>query len=220
MKRKALIFGTGSFAELAYFYLSNDSEYDVVGFSATGDFAATSEFNGLPLVAFDDLTTVFPPADHELFVAVGYSHLNRLREQFVAEARAKGYRLLTYICSRATTWPDLKIGDNCFIFEDNTIQPFVEIGDNTILWSGNHVGHHSVIGPNCFIASHVVVSGHCRIGSSCFIGVNATISETVSIADRNLIGPAALVQKNTRPDEVYLAERASKFAKKSDWFFK
>jgi acyl-[acyl carrier protein]--UDP-N-acetylglucosamine O-acyltransferase len=66
------------------------------------------------------------------------------------------------------------IGENCFIFEDNTIQPFVRIEDNVILWSGNHIGHHSTIKSHNFISSHVVVSGQCTIEPNCFIGVNST----------------------------------------------
>ena len=32
-----------------------------------------------------------------------------------------------------------KIGENCFIFENQTIQNNVVIGDNVILWSSNHI---------------------------------------------------------------------------------
>jgi sugar O-acyltransferase (sialic acid O-acetyltransferase NeuD family) len=220
MAQRAVIFGTGSFADVVAFYLEHDSEYEVAAFTATGDFVGKTEHQGRPLVPFDRVADEFPPRDHDIFVAVGYSKLNKVREKFLGDARAKGYRALTYIASKATVWPELKIGENCFVFEDNTIQPFVLIGDNTILWSGNHIGHHSTIGPHCFISSHVVVSGHCHIGSHCFIGVNATISENISIAERNLIGPATLIQKNTKPDEAYIAERTAKFGKDSSWFFR
>lgn len=218
--KRAVIFGTGSFAEVAAFYLTHDSSYEVVGFTATGDHAEASTFLNLPLVPFEQVNAAFPPGDHEMFVAVGYAKMNSLRGQFVAEAQERGYKMLTYICSKATTWPDLQIGSNCFIFEDNTIQAFVSIGDGTILWSGNHVGHHSAIGANCFITSHVVVSGHCKIGSNSFVGVNATISEAVAIGERNLIGPATLIQKDTGPDEVFLASRTTKYPKDSSRFFR
>ena len=52
------------------------------------------------------------------------------------------------------------IGENCFIFEDNTIQPFVVVEDNVILWSGNHIGHHSVIKNHNFVSSHVVIDDY------------------------------------------------------------
>jgi sugar O-acyltransferase (sialic acid O-acetyltransferase NeuD family) len=216
-RRKAVIFGVASFAEVADFYLTHDSDYEVVGFTVS---EPGTDFLGRPVVPFDRVQDSFPPSDHDIFVAVGYARMNRVRERFINEAKAKGYRPLSYVCSKATRWGEAGLGENVFIFEDNTIQPFVSIADGTILWSGNHIGHHSSIGPYCFITSHVVVSGHCKVGSHCFIGVNATISENVTIGSRNLIGPAALVQKDTEDGAVYVAERAKRIPRDSGAFFK
>ncbi|MBM3503520.1 MAG: acetyltransferase [Alphaproteobacteria bacterium] len=218
--KRALIFGTASFAEVVRFYLDADSLYEVVAFTASRASIAQPSKQGLPVVPFEEIADRFPPGDHEMFVAVGYRQLNRLRERFCLEAKGKGYSLIRYVSSKATTWGDTRIGDNVFIFEDNTIQPFVSIGDDTILWSGNHVGHHSTIGAHCFISSHVVISGHCQVGDHCFLGVNATIADTVVVGDRNIIGPGALIQKNTGADEVYVAERTAKFPKDSSRFFR
>ena len=219
-RKKAIILGTGAFAESVDFLLTHDSDYDVVAFTASADHVSVIEFLGRPLLEFENIEKKFSPSTHEMFVAIGYTKLNSIREKFADAAFGKGFRLLTYICSKATTWPDLKIGKNCFVFEDNTIQPFVNIEDNTVLWSGNHVGHHSRIGPNCFVTSHVVISGNCVIGSHSFIGVNASISEGVTIGERNLIGPGTLIQKSTGPDEAYIAERTEKYPKPSGRFFR
>ena len=218
--RTAVIFGTGSFAEVVHFYLRNDSEYDVVGFTASGESITDDRFLDLPVVPFETVDSVFPPGRHDMFVAVGYAKLNRVRERLCGEARVKGYRLLSYVCSKASHWGDTTLGDNVFVFEDNTVQPFVTIGDGTILWSGNHVGHHSTIGSYCFVTSHVVVSGHCRVGDRCFIGVNATITDDTVIGDDNLIGPGTLIQKNTGDGEAYIAERTQKYPKDSARFFR
>lgn len=220
MKKRAVLFGTGSLGEVVRFYLDCDSDYEVVGYTASDDRIDADTFGGLPVVPFSRVTTHFPPDEHEMFVAIGYAKLNRLREKFASQVRAKGYKLLSYVNSRATSWGDTVIGDNVFVFEDNTIQPFVEIGDGTILWSGNHIGHHSKIGPYCFITSHVVVSGHCRIGARCFIGVNAAIADNTAIADDNLIGPCTLIQKDTQPDDAYVTERTPKYPKPSSRFFR
>lgn len=220
MDKSAIIFGTGSLAEVADFYLTHDSPYRVVAFTATGNFVKESNYLGRPLVAFEDVANKFPAGSHEMFIAIGYRKLNRLREQYCAEARTKGYTLLSYVCSKATHWGDTHVGDNVFVFEDNTIQPFVSIGNGTVLWSGNHIGHHSKIGEFCFLTSHVVVSGHCTIGNRTFIGVNATIADSTNIGEDNLIGPGALVQKDTAAGEVYLAERTKKLPKDSSRFFK
>ncbi|MGA6826585.1 acetyltransferase [Nitrospira sp. NS4] len=220
MDKPAIIFGTGSLAEVVDFYLTHDSPYRVVAFTATGESVKESNYLGRPVVAFEDVAKEFPAGSHEMFVAIGYRKLNQLREQYCAEARARGYRLLSYLCSKTTHWGETQLGDNTFVFEDNTLQPFVQIGSGTILWSGNHIGHHTSIGANCFITSHVVISGHCRVGDRCFVGVNATIADSISIGDDNIIGPGVLIQKDTAAGEVYVAERTKKFPKDSSRFFR
>lgn len=218
--RKAVLFGATNFAQVAKFYLTVDSPYEVVAFCINRDKLSGDEFDGLPLRAFEDIEQHYPPQDHDFFVAVGSKAMNGVRERLMREARAKGYHLLTYVCSKATSWGDTKLGDNVFIFENNVIQPFVSIGEGTVLWSGNHIGHHSTIGPYCFITSHVVISGYCKVGAHTFMGVNSTVSEDVEIGARNLIGPNTLIQKATLEGEVYIAERTKKFPKDSSRFFR
>jgi sugar O-acyltransferase (sialic acid O-acetyltransferase NeuD family) len=123
--------------------------------------------------------------------------LNRNRMRFYDEAKARGYALANYVSSRAFVWPNVRLGDNVFIFENNVVQPFVEIGSNVVLWSGNHIGHHSRVGSHCFISSHVVVSGFCDIGEACFFGVNSTVGNNVKVGRDCLVGAGALVVKDT-----------------------
>lgn len=218
--KRAVIFGTGSFAEVVKFFLGVDSPYEVVAFTASRESISNESFSDLPLIAFEEVQDRYDPTEHDMFIAVGYVGMNHVRERFFNEAKAKGYSLLTYVSSKATHWDDTDIGDNVFIFEDNTIQPFVTIGDNCILWSGNHIGHHSTIGPHCFITSHVVVSGHVTVGSHTFIGVNATLRDDIRIGRENLIGAGALILKDTKDREVYSTIRTKPYDRDSTHFFR
>ena len=203
--RNLVIFGTRQIAEVCSFYFEHDSEYRVVAFTVDGAFLDSETFRDRPVIPFEELAQRFPPADYDLFVALSYAKMNRLRAEKFAAAKSLGYRLARYVSSKAATWPGLAVGENSFVMEANVIQPFVSIGDNTILWSGNHIGHHARIGDHCFLASHVVVSGGVEIGNHCFIGVNATLRDGIKIAPRCLIGAGALITKDTKPDEVYAA---------------
>jgi sugar O-acyltransferase (sialic acid O-acetyltransferase NeuD family) len=203
---KLIIAGNSAFAEIAYEYFTHDSPYDVVGFTVDKRFLAKDTLFGLPNVPFEDVESVFAPAEHHLYAASTYTSLNRLRTRFTVEAKRKGYRLASYVSSRAFVWRNVEIGEHCFIFEDNTVQPFVKLGNNVVLWSGNHIGHHSTVGDNVFIASHVVVSGFCAIGENTFIGVNATIANNVAIAQDNLIGAGATILRSTSENQMYGAE--------------
>jgi sugar O-acyltransferase (sialic acid O-acetyltransferase NeuD family) len=208
-----VLFGARDFASLAHFYLKHDSPHHVVGFTVHRQYLPEpAQFEGLPVVAFEDLEQHFPPDRVSAFAPMSHRRMNRLREEVYAAFKSRGYELISYISSRATRFPDCPIGDNCFILEDNTIQPFVSIGNSVVLWSGNHIGHHSVIHDHAFVTSHVVVSGHCVIGSYCFLGVNSTIKDQVTLGEGTLIGMGANITKDTEPWSLYKADatRASK----------
>jgi sugar O-acyltransferase (sialic acid O-acetyltransferase NeuD family) len=201
--KKLVIFGATDAAQLAHYYFSKDSDYTIVAFSVDADYRTADEFCGLPVVPFEEIALRYPPDSHEFFVALGYSKVNQVRKSKYFAAKAEGYRLATYISSHATVLNDGRIGENCFILEDNTIQPFVTIGNNVTLWSGNHIGHHAIIRDHCFLASHIVVSGRVQIGEACFIGVNATLRDQITIGERCVIGAGALILSNVEPEGVY-----------------
>jgi sugar O-acyltransferase (sialic acid O-acetyltransferase NeuD family) len=179
--KKLVIFGTEDFADIAFEYFTHDSDYEVVAFTVDRDYRTETEKFGLPIIPFEELETTIPPSECEFYGAVVYSKLNRLRKEICDKARAKGFRLASYVSSRAFVWRNVRLGEHCFLFEDNTVQPFAEIGDNVVLWSGNHIGHHSRIGNHCFLTSHVVVSGWAEIGDYTFIGVNTTLANNTRV---------------------------------------
>lgn len=208
MTRKLVLIGAGEMAEIADEYFTHDSDYEVVAFSVERDYIRQPELNGKPVVAYEELETLYPPSEYTVFVAIPSSQLNALRTRFYLDAKEKGYRFATYVSSRAFVWRNAVVGENTFIFENNVIQPFVTIGNNCILWSGNHVGHRSVVKDHTFISSHVVISGYCEIGEYCFLGVNSTFNDHVKVADQCVIGSGALITKDTEANRVYVGTGA------------
>lgn len=203
---RIIIFGAAEMAEIAHYYFQHDSEHDVAAFTVDKEFLRQEVFCGLPVVPFEEIEKQFPPSSNSMFIALGYSKVNTMREAKFFEAKSRGYPLISYVSSRATVWPGFQVGENCFILEDNTIQPFVEIGNNVTLWSGNHIGHHSKIGDNVFITSHVVVSGGVTIEPNCFIGVNSAVRDHIKIARECVIGMGCVISKDTKEREVYVGE--------------
>lgn len=206
--KPVIIFGAGDIAQVAHFYLTHDSDYEVVAFTVDNAYLSATKFCELPVVAFEEIENLYPPESFDMLVAMSYAKVNKVRAKKCEEAKNKGYQLISYVSTQATTWSDLSIGDNCFILEDNTIQPFVKIGNNVTLWSGNHIGHHTEIGDNCFITSHVVISGGVKVGQNCFIGVNSTIRDHVEIADNCVLAANALILKDTQEKGVYTTKAA------------
>jgi len=206
MKRKLVIFGAGDIADVAWFYFSRFSEYEPVAFTVDAAYLKDSTFRGLPVVPFEEISTSHAPESNQMFVALSYAGLNGVRKGKYEAAKRRGYRMASYVSPHATVLNEGRIGDNCLILEDNTIQPFVEIGNNVTLWSGNHIGHHSVIRDHAFLASHIVVSGGVEIGEQCFIGVNATLRDHIRIGPKCVIGAGALLLGDAEAEGVYMGQ--------------
>jgi len=199
--KNVIIFGTGEYAELAHYYFENDPlcNFNVIGFVADDDFVESdsSLFRNLPLVKLSKVLDVFPPNKVSAHVALSYSKLNIIREEKYDLMKSLGYELVSYICSKDTcTWPDLTIGDNCFILEKNNIQPTVKIGNNVMIWSSNHLGHNSTIKDHCYLASGITVSGHVVLGKRSFVGVNSAFKDFLNIGSDCFITMGANVTRD------------------------
>ena len=218
--KSLVIVGDSSFAEVAHEYFNRESGYQVVGFAVERAFLGRGDLFGLPVVALEDMIAAFPPARCDVYVALVYSELNRLRTRLAAAVEAMGYGLASFISPHARVSPSATLGRHCFVFEDNVIQPYVTIGDNVVLWSGNHIGHHSTIGGNCFVSSHVAISGHCAIGGNCFLGVNAAVANDVTIAKDCWIGPGVVISADTEAGEMFPAARTKASRVNTYRFFK
>lgn len=200
---KIVIFGVSNWAELAHFYLTHDSPHEVVAFTVDRSYLDAPTFKDLPVVPYDEVERHYPPDRFKMFIPMSFKKMNHQRAVKYQDAKQRGYALISYVSSKATTWPDFRCGDNCFIFEDNTIQPFVEIGNNVVMWSGNHIGHHTKIRDHVMITSHVVISGCCTIEEHCFFGVNSAVRDEAIVARETLVGMGVAITKDTKEFEVY-----------------
>jgi len=206
---RIVIFGTLDTAELAHWYLENDSPYSVAAFTVNKEYMDRDTFKDRPVVPFEELEQHYPPSEYRLFAPMTGVKMNNVRKKIYEEGKAKGYDFISYVSSKATVC-DNEIGENCFILEDNTLQPFTKIGNNVVMWSGNHIGHHGIIENHVFFTSHVVLSGHCHVKERAWFGVNSTIRDYTTIGEGSLIGMGALITKDTEPNGLYIGAPAKK----------
>jgi len=208
-----IIIGIGETADIAFEYFTHDSDYDVIAFSVNKEFISTDLHQGLPIIPFEDLEQQFNPLEYEVFVAISYTKLNRIRKLLYNSVKAMGYSCANYISTRAFLWHNVEIGDNCMIMENNVIQHKVKIGNNVILWSGNHIGHLTVIHDHVYVSSHVVISGFCEIGESSFLGVNSSLNDKIIVEHDVITGNGAIVSKNLKAGNVYVGNPAKPLPK-------
>jgi sugar O-acyltransferase (sialic acid O-acetyltransferase NeuD family) len=206
--KKLVIYGTGLIAEVADFYFTQDTDYEVEAFLNASDFIEGDSFQSRPLVPFENAQQRYPPAEYDIFIALGYTMTNQVRQARYTEAKQKGYTCATYVSPNATYY-GTPVGDNCFILENNVIQPFTKIGNNVTLWSGNHIGHHSTIKDHCFISSHVVISGNVVISENCFFGVNSTLRDNIEIGRFTVVSSGAIVMRSCEERSLVLPAQST-----------
>ena len=218
MKKKVIIFGKGNFAQIIYIYLNQSVEYEVVAFTIN-EWAMNDNsqiFCNLPVVPFERIQDIYPPNNFHMFIALGYTNMNKRRSKIFDEAKSKGYILISYVHPTTFVNEEFHMGENCFIFENNVIQPFVSLGNDIIIWTGNVLSHHTTIKDHCFIVSHCAIAGNVTIDSFCFIGMNATVRNGVKIASECVIGAGAIILKDTEEKGVYTNKSTIKLNITSD----
>src|ERR1700682_399318 len=109
-----VIFGTGDFGRIAHRYLQVDSPHQVVAFTVHRGYVEHPELNGLPVIPFEELERLYPPAKVSLLVAAGFSKVNQVHSAIFAECKERGYEFITYKSSQAMVWEDVPIGENTF----------------------------------------------------------------------------------------------------------
>ena len=92
---KVVIYGNGQVAGLAHYFLTNDSEHQVVAFTVDREFVRERSMHGLPVVPLDEVRKSYHPDGHRMFVAMGYGRVNRDREERYLQTKALGYDFVT-----------------------------------------------------------------------------------------------------------------------------
>ena len=201
------IFGAGNFADMAHYLFSSDSAYDVVGFTVDAGFMGGDSFNGLPVVPYEELARTADRDKLAIFVAIGVSGINQARALKVAQIRADGFRLASFVSSHARVGPGLVVQPNTMVMDQVNIHPKVQIGANVVVWSNSRIALNARIGDHVWITSAVIGDGT-SIGDYTFVGLNATIAPFLKVGRHNLIGAAAVILQDTRDHEVYRGPRS------------
>lgn len=213
---KFVIYGNGSVARLVHAELTHHTPHEVAAFCVDRDYLTDKELVGLPVVPFDEVVSLYPPDTYKMFVAVGYTNVNKIREARYLEAKAKGYQFTSIIARTAVTYPCLEIGENCMIGNFTIVHPQVKIGNNVLVGSTCNLDHDLDLGDNCFLSDQVAISGWVKIMPNCFLGTGAVVRNKVTIGRESIIGAATAIMENVDDRSVYFSETPKKLAITSD----
>lgn len=205
--KNLIIYGAGSHAELVYAYFSKDSDYRVLAFTVEKEYVNASSLFGLSIIPFEEIESVIPPTEAEMFIAIGPFRQNAILENICERARAKGYTLASYFPSKRYRFFDTPYGFNCFIDHGSQFHPYVTLGDGVTV-IGSQLGHHASIGSYTFIST-AIVGGNVVVEDHVFIGMGAIIKQGVRIGKGSFIGMGCVIAHNVAPYSV-LSVRTTK----------
>lgn len=220
MSKPIIIFGIGKIAEVVHYYATVECGIKVSAFCVDAAFKTQTLFLNAPVVAFEEVGRLYPPLEYNMFVAVGYHDLNRLRALKCEEAQSKGYELVSIVSTRAHLPSNVDFGWNCFIMPPAVIHPCVSLGNDVFVWSGALIGHHSRVDDHCWITSNCNVGGNVSIGKNTFLAVNATVGHSVKIGQNCFLGANSLVTKELLDEQVVITESSKPIRLTSSQFLR
>jgi sugar O-acyltransferase (sialic acid O-acetyltransferase NeuD family) len=215
LAKPLLVFGTGVQAELVRYYFAEHAGRRVDAFTVDAAYVGDGRFDGLPVLEFAEAQQRFPPATHELFVAIGYTQLNQARKRAFESAQALGYALPSFVHPTASVARNVQIGANTLLREMAVVSPFACVGDGCQLGTRAVVSHHARIGSHCWLAPGALVCGNVQVGEACFIGASATLRDGITVGASCVIGAGALILADCGPGGVYAAAATPRQAPRS-----
>ncbi len=220
MAQDIILVGNAITAQILYSYLGSDPRYRVVGITVDDEFVSSGGIGDLSSAPMSGVVTAFPPDACRVIMAIGYNNLNKVRESVFGRLKGLGYTIETYIHPEARVHSQIPLGEGSVVLPGAVIEPHVTVGANAMVWCNVTLAHHCSVAEHCWIASGTVVSGQAKIFRNTFVGVNATIVNGITVGEYNIIGAAALVSKDTKPNSVHLARSAEPLRYSSDDYVK
>lgn len=221
MNKPLVIFGIGKICDVVWSVFQDRSQFKTVAFAVDDSFVPDSgKHRGLPVVSKGNLVSEYPPEHFDVFVAIGYQGLNRIRRDCYQSMLSLGYRLPSFVDPAYSKYAINRLGQNCFVMGESSIQYGLSMGDDNFIWSGSIVGHHSTMGSHNWITSGSGIAGCVTVGDQNFFGMGCTVSDNVKIGDRNFLGSNSFISKSIENDSVFASKMSEKVAMNSEKFVK
>jgi acetyltransferase-like isoleucine patch superfamily enzyme len=198
--KQVIVFGNRLLCTMLYYDAAHHPDFEIAAFTVEREYLGErSELLGLPLVAFEDVATIYPPDRYDMIVIfTGYRRMRERAEKYHL-AKDKGYELRNYFSPLADITPDLVLGDNNIIMSQSHIGFGGVMGSNNMARQQVYLGHEFQLGSHIEITAGCTIGGESVIGDSCYIGLGTTVINHIRIAPENLIGAGSVVIHDTEP---------------------
>ena len=199
MKKRAVIFGAGTYGQVYSKYL--EEYYEILGFIDDNDLLKGTDIGGYSVLGninylFNALTK-----DIAVFVPIGN---NSVRVNLLSKIESEGFEIPSFIHESVLLDATVELGKAIYILPSSNVMPFTKIQDYSMISMGVNIAHHVTIEKGCFFSQGVNIGASIYIKEFAYFGIGSTVMTGVSYIGKNtLIGAGTLIIKNV-PDEVVM----------------
>ena len=200
---KAIIVGAGTYGEVYSEYITENLQYELVGFVDDDSSKHGKIVNGYRVLGnVDYLKTVENRNIISVFVPIGN---NDVRCRILNFCRDLGFNTPGFIHKSCTIHNTVKMGQSVYILPSTSIMPFAQLEDNVMISMGVNIAHHTVICNSSFVSQGANIGASLKIGARSFIGIASTIMTGISEVGENVTVGAGAVVIRDLPSNVVVA---------------
>ena len=204
---KYIIVGNSVYAHMLYEYVEEMEKGSVQAFTVEDKYISKPEMLGLPVISYEEIENYYSPEETKLFLAVGYTQMNEIKEKLFNMYKAKGYEFASYIHPSTVIAQDAELGEGNIFFEGSIVQRGCKIGSGNVFFVRTTIAHDCTIGDfNSFTC--VSLAGRVTVKNKCFFGMGSIVSEDVVIEEQAFVGANAYIASNMEKGRVALGEKA------------
>lgn len=209
---RSVIIGAGTYGEVYLSYL-RESGVDVIGFIDDNENLVGHDICGFRVLGKrSDLGALIDKFNIKaVYCPIGN---NKLRVQFLDEARSLGLATPNFIHKSVIIAPDVQISDEgVYILANSQIMPHACIDKYVMISASANISHHSHLSEGVFISTGVNLGANIDIKELAYVGSGSTIMTGVKVLGvDSLIGAGAVVIRDV-PNYAVMAGVPAKVIK-------
>lgn len=190
-----IIWGAGGHARVITDIVKLQGIFEIVGYLDSFNLSRKEkEFLGKPILGgYDQLDCLIEQGLSQVIIGFGDC---KARIKAAADAKKKGFKLITVIHPSAIVADDVIIGAGTVIAANAVINPATIIGDNVIINTSSSVDHECRIADGVHICPGVHLSGGVTVEKAAWVGIGASVVANMRIGAGSVVGAGAVVVRN------------------------
>ena len=198
---KSVIIGAGTYGEVYLAYLQ-EAGIEIVGFLDDDENLIGKSIRGINVLGS---RKILPELSQKYGVEAVYCPIgnNKLRVQFLEEAKSLGYNTPNYIHPSVIISKGVEIGEGVYILLGTSIMPYTIIKDYVMISMNVGLAHHSILDKGVFLSTGCNFGASIHAKEYAYCGISSTIMTGLHTLGENcLIGAGAVVIHDVEDNAV------------------